>query len=178
MIRRATLQRLCPQGKQRRPRTPAAPLAHQGKAASPNAPQAAGPCSWASRRQRPPPPHPKRNAAHPPPARGAGVREHGANGTGRRHCRPRWPAAVNALPRHIRNETQHTRPLLVGRVCVESEPTALAGGTAALGVEPSVGVGVGVGNAVVDGVLISVGIPRYDEDEGVAVGEGFITDGD
>ena len=130
MIRRATLQRLCPQGKQRRPRTPAAPLAHRGKAASPNAPQAAGPCSWASRRQRPPPPHPKRNAAHPPPARGAWAREHGAEGAGRRHCRPRGPAAVNALPHPIRNETQHTRPLLMGRVCVNTEPTALAGGTA------------------------------------------------
>ena len=33
MIRRATQQRLCPQGKQRRIRTPAAPLARQGKAA-------------------------------------------------------------------------------------------------------------------------------------------------
>ena len=34
MIRRASLQRLCPQGKQRRIRTLAAPLARQGKAAS------------------------------------------------------------------------------------------------------------------------------------------------
>ena len=87
MIRRATLQRLCLQGKQRRPRTPAAPLAQR------------------ARQRRPT--HRKRQA----PARG--------------------PAAVNALPRPIRNETQHTRPLLVGRVYVESEPMALAGGTAA-----------------------------------------------
>ena len=87
MIRRATLQRFCPQGKQRRTRTPAAPLAHRGKAASPNAPQAAGPCSWACRRLLPPPPHPNRNAARPPPARGAGARLHGAEGFGCRHCR-------------------------------------------------------------------------------------------
>ena len=33
--------------------------------------------------------------------------------------------------RPARTEPQHTRPLLVGRACVESEPTALAGGTAA-----------------------------------------------
>ena len=165
MIRRATLQRLCPQGKQRRPRTPAAPLAHRGKAASPNAPQAAGPCSWACHRLLPSPPHPNRNAAPKPPAHGAWAREHGANGAGRRHCRPRRPAAVNTLPRPIRNETQHTRPLLVGRVCVESEPTALAGGTAALGVEPVVGVGVGVGEAVVDGVLAGIRIPRNGEGE-------------
>ena len=41
------------------------------------------------------------------------------------------PAAVCSHHRPNRNETQHTRPLLVGWVCVESEPTALAGGTAA-----------------------------------------------
>src|SRR5699024_7539826 len=57
-------------------------LARQGKAASPNAPQAAGPCSWACRRLLPPPPHPNRNAARPPPARGAGARLHGAEGIG------------------------------------------------------------------------------------------------
>ena len=48
--------------------------------------------------------------------------------------RPRFPVshtAVNALHRPNRNEPQHTRPLLVGRVCVCMEPTALAGGTAA-----------------------------------------------
>ena len=122
MIRRATLQRLCPQGKQRRPCTPAVPLAHRGKAASPNAPQAAGPCSWACRRQHPPPPHPKRNAASKPPAHGAWAREHGANGAGRRHCRPRRPAAVNTLPRLIRNETQRPSPLLVGLGRVNTEP--------------------------------------------------------
>ena len=33
-------------------------------------------------------PHPNRNAAHPPPAHGAWAREYGANGAGRRHCRP------------------------------------------------------------------------------------------
>ncbi len=54
---------------------------------SPKTPQAAGPCSWACRRLPAPPPHPTRNAEHPPPARGVGVRLHGANGTGSRHCR-------------------------------------------------------------------------------------------
>ena len=158
MIRRATLQRLCPQGKQRRPRTPAAPLARQGKAASPNAPQAAGPCSWACRRLLPPPPHPNRNAARPPPARGAGARLHGAEGTGSRHCRrgpgggaacpcggkaaslnaplcrrqapAPEPAAVCSYCRPIRNATQRARPLLVGRARVSMAPTALAAGTA------------------------------------------------
>ena len=55
---------------------------------SPKTPQAAGPCSWACRRLRPPSPQPNRNAAHPPPARGVGVRRIRANGAGRRHCRP------------------------------------------------------------------------------------------
>ena len=159
------------------PHTGSAPCP-KGKAASPNAPQAAGPCSWACHRQRPPPPHPKRNAAHPPPARGAWAREHRANGSGWRHRRPRGPAAVNALPCPIRPETQYTRPLLVGRVCFESEPMALAGGTAALGVEPVVGVGVGVGKAVVDGVLAGIRIPRYGEGEGLrAIIEHVIADG-
>ena len=40
-------------------------------------------------------------------------------------------AAVYSHHRPARTEPQHTRPLLVGRACVESEPTALAGGTAA-----------------------------------------------
>ena len=94
MIRRATLQRLCPQGKQRRPRIPAAPLAQR------------------ARQRRP---TPRRRQA---PARG--------------------PAAVNALPRPIRNETQRPSPLLVGLGRVNTEPTALAGGTAALvGLPPS-----------------------------------------
>ena len=55
---------------------------------SPKPPQAAGPCSWACRRLRPPSPQPNRNAAHPPPARGVGVRRIRANGAGRRHCHP------------------------------------------------------------------------------------------
>ena len=74
------------------PHTSSAPCP-KGKAASPNAPQAAGPCSWACRRQHPPPPHPKRNEAHPPPARGAGVLRIRANGSGRRHCRSRRRAS-------------------------------------------------------------------------------------
>ncbi len=53
-------------------------------------------------------------------------------------------------------ETQHTRPLLVGRVCVNSEPTALAGGTAASLADAEVGEdgvddgfgGVAAGDAV------------------------------
>ena len=60
---------------------------------------------------------------HPsPPTRGAWVREHVAEGTGRRHCRPaggrplllgRPPSIRSTAP--IRNETQNARPLLVGR---------------------------------------------------------------
>ena len=50
----------------------------------------------------------------------------------RRQAPARGPAAVCFHHRSIRTETQHTRPLLVGRVCVYFEPTALAGGTAAL----------------------------------------------
>ena len=50
-------------------------------------PQAAGPCSWACRRVCALPPEQKRNEAPKPPARGAWVREYGAEGTGRRHCR-------------------------------------------------------------------------------------------
>ena len=41
------------------------------------------------------------------------------------------PAAVYSFYRPNRNEPQHTHPLLVGWVCVEPEPTALAGGPAA-----------------------------------------------
>ena len=55
----------------------------------PKPPQAAGPCSWACRRLSAPSPHSERNAERPPPARGVGVRLPGAEGTGRRHCRPR-----------------------------------------------------------------------------------------
>ena len=51
-------------------------------------PQAAGPCSWACCRLHAPPSHSERNAADPPPACGAGLRLHGANGTGWRHRRP------------------------------------------------------------------------------------------
>ena len=56
---------------------------------SPKTPQATGPCSWACRRLLLPSSHPERNAAHPPPAHGVGVRLPRAEGTGRRHCRPR-----------------------------------------------------------------------------------------
>ena len=56
---------------------------------SPQTPQATGPCSWAYRRLSAPSPHSERNAERPPPARGVGVRLPGAEGTGRRHCRPR-----------------------------------------------------------------------------------------
>ena len=43
----------------------------------------------------------------------------------------RPPTTVYSHHRPARTEPQHTRPLLVGRACVESEPTAPAGGTAA-----------------------------------------------
>ena len=48
----------------------------------------------------------------------------------RRQAPARGPVAVNSRHRPIQTQTQHTRPLLVGRVCVGSEPTALAAGTA------------------------------------------------
>ena len=54
----------------------------------PKPPQADGPCTWAVRRVCALPPEQKRNEAPKPPARGAWAREYGANGTGRRHCRP------------------------------------------------------------------------------------------
>ena len=53
----------------------------------PPTPQAAGPCSWACRRLLASPPQPERNAARPPPIRGAGVRQHGAEGAGFRYYR-------------------------------------------------------------------------------------------
>ena len=123
---------------------------------SPQTPQAASPCSWACRRQLPPPPHSERKEAPKPPTLGAWVRQPSANGL--RHCgppahgvgvrlhgakAPRLPkrrrrqaparglAAVNSHHHPIRNETQNARPLLVGRAFVYFEPTALAGRTAA-----------------------------------------------
>ena len=62
------------------PRLPVSP--------SPQTPQAASPCSWTCRRLYPPPPHQKRKEASMPPARGAWMRRHGAEGAGCRHCRP------------------------------------------------------------------------------------------
>ena len=61
---------------------------------SPKTPQAASPCSWACRRLPPSPPHAERNEAPMPPARGAWVRLHSAEGTGCRHCRRHWLAAL------------------------------------------------------------------------------------
>ena len=58
---------------------------------SPKTPQTAGPCSWACRRLPAPSPQTERTAADPPPARGAGLRHHGAKGTGWRPCRPCRP---------------------------------------------------------------------------------------
>ena len=46
----------------------------------PKPPQAASPCSWACRRQLPPPPHSERTAAPKPPAHGAWVRQPRAEG--------------------------------------------------------------------------------------------------
>ena len=51
-------------------------------------PQAAGPCSWACRRVCVLSLNKKRNDASPPPARGAGLRNQRAEGTGCRHRRP------------------------------------------------------------------------------------------
>ena len=67
----------------------------------------ASPYSWACRRLLLPSPQPERNAARPPPTRGADVRLHGAKGAGRRHCRP----AVNARFHPIRDVTKHPCPL-------------------------------------------------------------------
>ena len=85
---------------------------------SPKPPQAASPCSWACRRLLPPPPQPTRTAAHPPPCSWGGC----ASTRSRRHCQPALPA-----------------PLLVGRVCVYTEPKALSAGTAG---PPARGAGV------------------------------------
>ena len=48
----------------------------------------------------------------------------------RRQAPARGLAAVNTPHRPNRTEPQHTRPLLVGRVCVNPAPKALAAGTA------------------------------------------------
>ena len=98
------------------PRHSVLPLPRRSVAPSPRrlpkTPQAAGPCSWACRRVCALPPEQKRNEAPKPPARGAWVREYGANGTGRRPCRPpcswggcastssqrHWPAALPPSP--------------------------------------------------------------------------------
>ena len=61
---------------------------HFPTAPSPKPPQAASPCSWTCLRLHALSPHSERNAANPPPARGAGLRQHGAEGAGRRPCRP------------------------------------------------------------------------------------------
>ena len=88
-IRRATLKRFCPNGANsvnpahwQRP----LPLRGQGSVAKRTTLQTAGSCSRACRRLLPLPPQPKRNAAHPPSARGTGARLHGAEGTGCRRC--------------------------------------------------------------------------------------------
>ena len=69
----------------------------------PKTPQAAGPCSWACRRLFPPLPQPNRNAAPKPPARGAWVRRPGAEGAGRRHCRPSRRGRLRRLGRSRRS---------------------------------------------------------------------------
>ena len=61
---------------------------HFPTAPSPKPRQAASPCSWTCCRLHALSPHSERNAANPPPARGAGLRQHGAEGAGRRPCRP------------------------------------------------------------------------------------------
>ena len=81
--------------------------------------------------------------------------EWGERASRRRQAPARGPAAVNTLHRPNRNEPQHARPLLVGRTCVNFEPTALSAGTAggvytapkALAAD-TVGVGAGVGVGV------------------------------
>ena len=98
-----TLKRFCPAGvnsvasaHRQRPLAPAG----QGSVAQRTPSQAAGLCSWACRRLLPPPLHPNRNAARPPPARGAGARLHGAEGAESRHCQlfPLYHPAHQSLP--------------------------------------------------------------------------------
>ena len=97
--------------------SPAAPVSQP--------PQADGPCSWAVCRVCALPLEQKRNEASMPPARGAWMREHGANGTGRRHCRPAPAQGIHPLripfwgwqpfPRSPRPPTAAGgKPLLVG----------------------------------------------------------------
>ena len=89
---------------------------------SPKTPQAASPCSWACCRQLPPPPHSERKEAPKPPARGAWVREHGANGTGGPHCGSLLMGlgCVNPVPTAL--AAGPAAPMLVGWVCVCMEP--------------------------------------------------------
>ena len=140
MIRRATLQRLCTQGKQRRPTHTGSAPCPQGKAASPNGAAGGKPLlvGLPPSARTAAPFGPKRSA--PAPSHGADARRPGANGPVRRHCRPtrrrrtapaRGPLAVVSHRRPIRTETQRARPLLMGRTRVNNEPTALSGGTAA-----------------------------------------------
>ena len=77
----------------------------------PKPPQAAGPCSWACRRLPAPSPQTERTAADPPPARGAGLRHHGANGTGWRPCRPCRPtkAGKSSLGRRAPKSLSNSR---------------------------------------------------------------------
>ena len=75
--------------------------------------QAASPGSWACRRMLPPPPRSKRNAARPPPARGAARVIPGAEGAGRRHCRPssssHFPIKKGCLTTLPQNDTRKHR---------------------------------------------------------------------
>ena len=77
----------------------------------PPTPQAASPCSWTCRRLLLPPPQPKRTAAGPPPARGAGLRHPGAKGTGWRPCRPCRPtkAGKSSLGRRAPKSLSNSR---------------------------------------------------------------------
>ena len=82
---------------------------HRAKAPRPpKTPQTASPCSWACRRQLPPPPHSERKEAPKPPTHGAWVREHSANGTGRPHCGPPTHGAWVRQP--SANGWRHCRP--------------------------------------------------------------------
>ena len=95
----------------------------------PKPPQAASPCSWACRRQLPPPPHSERTAAPKPPTLGAWVRQPSANGL--RHCGPPlltgW-VCVCMEPKHpVSQNAAGGKPLLVG--LPPSTPTATPFGT-------------------------------------------------
>ena len=177
MIRRAALQRLCPQGKQRRPRIPAAPLAQRARQRRPT-----------PRRRQAPARGPAAVCFLPRPIRTETQRPSPLLvGLGRVNTEPRlWLAAPppsqacrrqHPPPPHPKRNAAHPPPAR-GAGVLRIRANGAGWRHCRLSVEPVVGVGVGVGEAVVDGVLESVGIPRNGEGEVArAIPESEIADG-